>query len=159
MNDKDKNILIRISNEMSDQIKEWSAVVGLNKSSFVRKSVAYYIETLSRENKEVLELIKGIIITKIDKVQNEYNDGKIIAFTQITKINTAINCNLCKDEFGSEYVVYNIVQSVEETMVEAIHRFAKKLYSIWQGLDQEDQRTFLIDLQLEHVYFSIQLET
>ncbi len=159
MNDKDKNILIRISNEMSDQIKEWSTVVGLNKSSFVRKSVAYYIESLSKENKEVLELIKGIIITKIDKVQNEYNDGKIIAFTQITKINKAINCNLCRDEFGHEYVVYNIVQSLEESMIEAIHRFAKKLYSIWQGLDQEDQRIFLIDLQLEHVYFSIQLET
>src|SRR5690606_11736577 len=159
MNDKDKTILIRISQEMSDKISHWSDITGLNKSTLVRDAVEYYVNHLSSENKEVLELIKGIIITKIDKVQTEYNDGKMIIFTRITKISSSLSCNLCRDEDDNEYVVYNIVQGNDESMLDAINNYAHKLYNVWRSLDENEKKDFLVDLQMNYVYFSIKSES
>jgi predicted DNA-binding protein len=158
MNEKEKTLLIRISQKLSDEITAWADMVGQNKSSLVRNSIRHYIDFLSSENREVLELIKGIIITKIDKVQTSYNDGKLIAFTRIIRISTTLSCNLCQDENDEEYVVYNIVQRKDESMVEAIHQYAEKLYDIWRSLPEDDKRKFLVDLQMNYVYFSIQAE-
>lgn len=158
MNDKEKTILIRISQEMSDKISHWADVAGLNKSTLVRDAVEYYIDYLSSENEEVLELIKGIIITKIDKIQNEYNDGKLIIFNRITKISSALSCNLCRDEDDNEYVVYNIFQGKDESMLNAINNYANKLYSVWRGLHESEKKDFLVDLQMNYVYFSIKTE-
>jgi|GEM_PF-1303368 len=158
MNDKDKTILIRISQEMSDKISNWAEVAGLNKSTLVRDSVDYYVNFLSSENQEVLELIKGIIITKIDKVQTEYNDGKMIIFTRITKISSSLSCSLCRDEEENEYVVYNIIQGKDESMLEAINNYANKLYLVWRSLDESEKKDFLVDLQKSYVYFSIKTD-
>jgi predicted DNA-binding protein len=158
MNDKDKTILIRISQKMSDKISHWSDVTGLNKSTLVRDAVEYYVNHLSSENKEVLELIKGIIITKIDKVQTEYNDGKMIIFSHITKISSSLSCYLCRDEDNNEYVVYNIFQGKDDSMLEAINNYAHKLYSVWRNLEETEKKEFLVDLQMNYVYFSIKTE-
>jgi predicted site-specific integrase-resolvase len=158
MNEKEKTLLIRISQDLSDEISVWAEKAGHNKSSLVRNSIRYYINFLSSENPEVLELIKGIIITKIDKVQTSYNDGKLIAFTRVVRISSTLSCNVCRDENDEEYVVYNIPQQKDENMVEAIHRYAEKLYSIWRNLPELDKKKFLVDLQMNHVYFSIQVE-
>jgi predicted DNA-binding protein len=158
MNDKEKTILIRISQEMSEKISHWANVTGMNKSTLVRDAVDYYVNFLSSENQEVLELIKGIIITKIDKVQTEYNDGKMIIFTRITKISSSLSCNLCRDEDDNEYVVYNIFQGKDETMLEAINNYAIKLYSVWRSLHENEKKDFLVDLQMSYVYFSIKTE-
>lgn len=143
---------------MSDKISHWAEVAGLNKSTLVRDAVEHYVDFLSSENLEVLELIKGIIITKIDKVQTEYNDGKLIIFTRITKISSSLSCNLCRDEDENEYVVYNIFQGKDESMLEAINNYANKLYNIWRSLDESEKKDFLVDLQKNYVYFSIKTE-
>jgi hypothetical protein len=159
MSEKEKTLLIRITQDLSDDITNWSHSTGSNKSSFVRSAIRNYIESLRNENPEVLELIRGIIITKIDKIQTSYNEGKLVAFTEITRISTMLSCNLCKDEQGEEYVVYNISQGKDERMLDAIHNYAKKLYDLWRWLPEVDKKRFLIDLQMSHVYFSIQVET
>jgi predicted DNA-binding protein len=159
MLDKEKTLLIRISQELSDEISTWAKKVEQNKSVFVRNSIRSYIDNLSNHNPEVLELIKGIIITKIDKIQSSYNEGRLIAFTRIVRVSSTLSCNLCRDEDDMEYVVYNIFQKEGEGMVEAIHRYADKLYGIWQALPSHEKKHFLVDLQMSHVYFSIQVET
>lgn len=159
MNEKEKSLLIRISQSLSDEIAAWADKVGQNKSLLVRNSIRYYFDYLSSENSEVLELIKGIIITKIDKVQTSYNDGKLVAFTRIIRISTTLSCNLCRDENEEDYVVYNIVQRKDQSMVEAIHKYAAKLYDIWRSLSEDDKKKFLVDLQMNYVYFSIQAES
>lgn len=158
MNDKEKTILIRISQEMSDKITHWADARGLNKSALVRDAVGHYVDFLSSENKEVLELIKGIIITKIDKVQTEYNDGKMIIFNKITRISSSLNCNFCRDEEDNEYVVYYIYQGKDESTLEAINSYANKLYMVWRSLDENEKKNFLIDLQKDYVYFSMKTE-
>lgn len=158
MNEKDKTLLIRISQEMAEDISEWSEKVKTNKSTLVRTSIQHYIDYLKSENLEVLELIKGVIMTKIDRIQAAYNEGQLIAFTQIIRVSTTLHCNLCRDEQDNEYVVYNIPQSKDQSVLDAIQVFAEKLYGIWRNLPELDRRNFLVDLQLNHVYFSIQLD-
>jgi hypothetical protein len=158
MNEKDKTLLIRISQEMSDEISVWADKVQVNKSSLVRTSIQHYIDYLDSENPEVMELIKGVIMTKIDRIQAAYNEGRLIAFTQIIRISTTLNCNLCRDEQDNEYVVYNIPQTKDQSVLEAIQKYAGKLYLIWRSLPEPDRKNFLVDLQLNHVYFSIQLD-
>lgn len=158
MNDKDKTLLIRISQEMSDEIARWTEKVNMNKSALVRTSVQHYMDFLSSENPEVLELIKGVIITKIDRIQSAYNEGRLIAFNQIIRVSTTLNCNLCRDENDNEYVVYNIIQRKDQSVLDAIQLFAEKLYNIWRILPELDRKNFLVDLQMNHVYFSIQLD-
>jgi len=158
MNEKDKTLLIRISQEMSDEISEWSDKTNINKSTLVRKSIQHYIDYLKSENPEVLELIKGVIMTKIDRIQAAYNEGRLIAFTQIIRISTTLHCNLCRDEQDNEYVVYNIPQTDNQSVLDAIQAYAEKLYSVWRSLPEPDRKNFLVDLQLNHVYFSIQLD-
>jgi len=158
MNEKEKTILIRISQEMSDKIAQWADVAGVNKSVLVRNAIEHYVDFLSSENLEVLELIKGIIITKIDKVQTEYNDGKMTIFTKITKISSSLSCNLCLDAEGNESVVYNIGQVKDESMLEAINNYANKLYLIWRSLQENEKKEFLVDLQKDYVFFSMKAE-
>lgn len=155
MSEKDKSILIRISQEFANEIEKWANIAEVNKSSFVRKAIRFYIRDLKNENPELLELIRAIIITKLDKIQEEYQKGTIIAFTKITVISTSLNCTLCKDEYDHEYIVYNIVQHKDENMMEAIDRYSQKLYAIWKGLSDSDKNKFINDLQLENVYFSM----
>lgn len=158
MNEKDKTLLIRISQEMAEQISEWSDKTKVNKSTLVRTSIQHYMDYMESENPEVLELIKGIIMTKIDRIQAAYNEGKLIAFTQIIRISTMLNCNLCRDEQDNEYIVYNIPQNKDQKVLDAIQTYAEKLYAIWRSLPEMDKKNFLVDLQLNHVYFSIQLD-
>ena len=158
MNEKEKNLLIRISQELSDDISTWADKSDLSKSAFVRKAVRHYIETLSGENPEVFELIKGIIITKIDRIQSSYNEGNIIAFTHMVRVSTMLGCYLCKDAEENEYIVYNIHQSKDESMLDAIQQYAMKLYRLWRHLSEADKKHFLVDLQLNQVYFSIQVD-
>lgn len=155
MSEKDKSILIRISQELSDEIGFWSEKSGLNKSSFVREGVRKYIENLKDENPEMQELIRAIIITKLDKIREEYHKGTIIAFTKIIRVNNAINCTLCYDENNNSYIVYNIDQQEDESMLEAVHRYGKKLYIICKGLSETDRVQFINDLQRENVWFSM----
>jgi len=159
MKEKEKTLLIRISHDLSEEINSWSEKVGKNKSSFVRNAIHHYIMFLNNENLEVLELIKGIIITKIDRIQTSYNEGTLIAFTSITRVSKMLNCNLCKDGLGEEYLVYNILQGENESVLDAIHSYAKKLYDMWRSLPEAEKKNFLLDLQMNHVYFSIQVES
>lgn len=158
MNEKDKTLLIRISQEMAEEISVWSEKANINKSTLVRTSIQHYIDYLESENPEVLELIKGVIMTKIDRIQAAYNEGRLIAFTQIIRISTTLNCNLCRDEQDNEYVVYNIPQSKDQSVLDSIQAYAEKLYMVWRSLPELDRKNFLVDLQLNHVYFSIQLD-
>lgn len=158
MNEKDKTLLIRISQEMAEEISEWSEKANINKSTLVRTSIQHYIDYLESENPEVLELIKGVIMTKIDRIQAAYNEGRLIAFTQIIRISTTLHCNLCRDEQDNEYVVYNIPQSKDQSVLDAIQAYAEKLYMVWRSLPELDRKNFLVDFQLNHVYFSIQLD-
>lgn len=155
MSEKDKSILIRISQELSDEIEHWSEKSGLNKSSFVREGVRNFIEILKDENPEMQELIRAIIITKLDKIREEYHKGTIIAFTKIIRVNNAINCTLCYDEKKNSYIVYNIDQQEDDSMLEAVHRYGQKLYIICKGLSESDRVQFINDLQRENVWFSM----
>lgn len=155
MSEKDKSILIRISEELSNEIKHWSQSSGHNKSSFVREAIKHYIDHLKSENSEVLELIRAIILTKLDKIHEEYDRGKIIAFTYMTPVSRSLNCNLCKDADNNEYIVYNIIQRIDESMLDAIDRYAQKLYKIWKTHSEYDRANFINDLQLDHVFFSM----
>ncbi|MEX2601024.1 MAG: hypothetical protein WD355_05210 [Balneolaceae bacterium] len=155
MSEKDKSILIRISQELSDDIEHWAEITGLNKSSFVREGIRHYIENLKSENPELQELIRAIIITKLDKIREEYHKGTIIAFTKVIRVNNALNCTVCYDEKKNVYIVYNIDQHESESMLDAINRYGQKLYTIWKGLPEADQVNFITDLQRDNVWFSI----
>lgn len=158
MSGKDKSILIRISEELSDDISHWSQTSGHNKSSFVREAIRHYIDHQKSENTEVLELIRAIILTKLDKIQEEYDRGKIITFTKIKPISRSLNCILCKDANNNEYIVYKIDQESDESLLDAINRYAQKLYRIWKTHTIPDKASFVKDLQLDHVFFSMNLE-
>jgi len=155
MTDKDKTILIRLSRELSDSIEHWSENKGTNKSALIRHAVQKYIHELQNDNNEVLELIRAIIITKLDRIQEAYNEGKIIVFSRIVNINSMLNCTYCFDEENREYVVYGIFQTSNQTMMDAINCFAAKLYKIWGVLDNDDKKRFVSDLQNDNVYFSM----
>lgn len=158
MSEKDKSILIRISQELAGEIKQWSKSTGLNKSSLVREAVKFYIQQLKNENPELLELIRAIIITKLDKIREEYNEGTIVAFTKITRINSSLNCSLCRDKNGNEYIVYSIIQHEDESMLDSINSYAQKLYTIWKSLSDTDKTQFINDLQQNNVYFSMKTD-
>jgi predicted DNA-binding protein len=155
MSEKDKSILIRISEELAVEIDQWSKLTEQNKSALVRESVRFYLDNLKNENIELLELIRAIIITKLDKIQEEYNKGTIIAFSKVTAVSTALNCNLCRDFNNNEYIVYNIIQHENESMLDAINNYAQKLYTIWKSLSEADKSNFIKDLQQNNVYFSM----
>lgn len=159
MTEKDKSILIRLSQDLSDRIQEWSVKTGENKSALIRQGVEFYIDHLATDKQEILELIRAIIITKLDMIQDEYQRGKMVVFTQILPIQKSLNCMICKDEQGKEYIVYQVEQKGDQSMLEAIDHYAKKLFAIWRGLSaKQDRSQFLLDLQQEHVYFSITLK-
>lgn len=159
MIEKDKSILIRLSQELADKIQLWADKTHENKSALIRQGVEFYIHHLSTEKQEVLELIRAIIITKLDMIQEEFQKGKLIVFNQIIPVQQSLNCMICKDDEGVQYIVYQIIQTADQTMLEAIDHYALKLYSIWRSFPESDERsTFLQDLQQENVYFSIKLE-
>jgi predicted DNA-binding protein len=152
---KTESILIRVSKELSDNIDYWMQKTGKKKSSIIREAIRSHLKQLERDDPEVKEVIRAIIISKLDKIQKEYDQGRIVVFQKVIPLNTLLNCSLCRDENEVEYIVYDIIQYTDETRIEAINRHAKMLYDEWRRLPGEAQNSFMIDLHQEHVYFSM----
>ncbi len=152
---KSKSILIRVSNELSDKIDYWMHKTGKKKSSIIREAIRNHLKQLERDDPEVEDVIKAIIISKLDKIQKEYDQGRIIVFEKVIPINTLLNCSLCRDENEVEYIVYYIIQNINESRIDAINKHAQMLYGEWRRLPKEAQNSFMIDLHQEHVYFSM----
>ena len=155
MNQKSKSILIRVSQMLSDNIDYWVQKTGKKKSSIIREAIKSYLKQLERDDPEVEEVIRSIIISKLDKIQKEYDQGRIVVFQKVIPLNTLLNCSLCRDENEVEYIVYFITQNIDESRIEAINRHARLLYNEWRRLPGEAQNLFMIDLHQEHVYFSM----
>jgi predicted DNA-binding protein len=152
---KTESILIRVSKELSDNIDYWIQKTGKKKSSLIREAIRSHLKQLERDDPEVKEVIRAIIISKLDKIQKEYDQGRIVVFQKVIPFNTLLNCSLCRDENEVEYIVYDIIQYTDETRIEAINRHAQVLYDEWRRLPDEAQNSFMNDLHQEHVYFSM----
>jgi predicted transcriptional regulator len=155
MIEKDKSILIRLSHELAEQIQTWAAAIGVNKSALIRDGVLHYIEHLKKERPEIQELIRAVMITKLDSIQEEFNRGRVVAFTHIVKVSSLLNCFLCRDDEDREYIVYYLDQEPGETVIQTIDRHAERLYRVWCAQPESVGREFLLDLQQENVHFSI----
>jgi len=152
---KTESILIRVSKELSANIEYWIQKTGKKKSTLIREAIRSYLKQLERDDPEVKEVIRAIIISKLDKIQKEFDQGKIVVFQKVIPINTLLNCSLCRDEDEVEYLVYDIIQYTDETRFEAINRHAQILYDEWRRLPDEKRSSFMNDLHQEHVYFSM----
>ncbi|MCH8566698.1 MAG: hypothetical protein LAT67_00485 [Balneolales bacterium] len=155
MAQKTDSILIRVSRELSDRIQHVVDQRELKKSVLLRKAISHYLDHLERENPEVREVIRAIIIAKLDKIQKEYDQGRIIYFEKTIPINTSLNCSLCRDESGSEYIMYDILQKADENRLDAIDRHATILYEEWKLLPDSKRNHFMTDLHQDHVVFSM----
>lgn len=152
---KTESILVRISKELADNIDHWIAKTGKKKSALIREAIRSHLKQLERDDPEVKEVIRAIIISKLDKIQKEYDLGRIVVFQKVIPINTLLNCSLCRDEDEVEYIVYGIIQYENETRIEAINRNAQNLYDEWRRLPDELRHSFMHDLHQDHVYFSM----
>ena len=152
---KTESILVRISKELSDNIDHWITKTGKKKSALIREAIRSHLKQLERDDPEVKEVIRAIIISKLDKIQKEYDKRRIVVFQKVIPINTLLNCSLCRDEDEVEYIVYSIVQYDNETRIEAINRNAQNLYDEWRRLPDELRNPFMHDLHQDHVYFSM----
>ncbi len=155
MPQKTESILIRVSQELSENIEHWIRKTGKKKSSLIREAIRSYLKQLERDDPEVKEVIRAIIISKLDKIQKEFDQGRIVVFQKVIPINTLLNCSLCRDEDKKEYLVYHILQYADETRIEAINRHAQILYDEWRRLPDDKRDPFMNDLHQEHVYFSM----
>lgn len=152
---KTESILVRISKELAENIDHWIAKTGKKKSALIREAIRSHLKQLEREDPDVKEVIRAIIISKLDKIQKEYDQGRIVVFQKVIPINTLLNCSLCRDEDEVEYIVYSIIQYENETRIEAINRNAQSLYDEWRRLPDNLRHSFMQDLHQDHVYFSM----
>lgn len=152
---KTESILIRVSKELSDNIEHWIQKTGKKKSTLIREAIRSHLKQLERDDPEVKEVIRAIIISKLDRIQKEFDQGRIVVFQKVIPINTLLNCSLCRDEDEKEYVVYDIIQYTDETRIDAINRHAQILYDEWRRLPDDKRDTFMNDLHQDHVYFSM----
>lgn len=152
---KTESILIRVSKELSDNIEHWIRKTGKKKSTLIREAIRSHLKQLERDDPEVKEVIRAIIISKLDKIQKEFDLGRIVVFQKVIPINTLLNCSLCRDDDGKEYLVYDIIQYTDEARLDAINRHAQILYDEWRRLPDEKRDTFMNDLHQDHVYFSM----
>lgn len=156
---KTESILVRVSKELADNIDHWMHKTGKKKSSLIREAIRSHLKQLERDDPEVKEVIRAIIISKLDKIQKEYDQGRIVVFQKVIPINTLLNCSLCRDEDEVEYIVYAIIQYENESRIEAINRHAQILYDEWRRLPDDYRHSFMNDLHQDHVYFSMKPRT
>lgn len=155
MTQKSVSILIRTSAELADNIDYWTKRIGKTKSSLIREAIRSHLKQLERYDPEVKEVIRAIIILKLDKIQKEYDRGRIVVFQKVIPINTHLNCSICRDEEDVEYIVYGIIQYPGESRIEATNRHAQTLYEEWIRLPDHLRKSFVQDLHQDHVYFSM----
>lgn len=155
MTQKTVSILVRVSRELADNIDYWTQKAGKKKSSLIREAIRSHLKQLERDDPEVKEVIRAIIISKLDKIQKEYDQGRIVVFKKVIPINTHLNCSLCRDEDDVEYIVYGIIQYPDESRIEAINRHAQTLYEEWMHLPDHLRQSFMHDLHQDHVHFSM----
>ena len=123
---KTESILIRVSKELSDNIEHWIQKTGKKKSTLIREAIRSHLKQLERDDPEVKEVIRAIIISKLDRIQKEFDQGRIV-----------------------------IIQYTDETRIDAINRHAQILYDEWRRLPDDKRDTFMNDLHQDHVYFSM----
>lgn len=152
---KTVSILVRVSEELAEKIDFWTQKSGKKKSAIIREAIRSHLKQLERDDPEVKEVIRAIIISKLDKIQKEFDQGRIVVFQKVIPINTRLNCSLCRDEDEVEYVVYGITQYPDETRIQAIDRHALVLYEEWMRLPDHLRQSFMHDLHQDHVFFSM----
>ena len=127
----------------------------LERTTFFRNAVRFYLQDLERNNAEVREVIRGIIYSKLDRLERELDQGRMVIFTSIIPVNPAMGSSVCVDEDDQKYIVYEITLRDGDTRISAIDRFADRLYAEWKFLDAERQDEFISNLHSDHVCFTI----
>ena len=155
MSGKNKSNLIRISEELEDRITLWANKQQKKKSSLIREAIRFYLKHLESDDPQIRDIIRAIIISKLDKIQYEFDRGQITTFIKETTISSYLNCYLCFDDKSVEYIVYRITQYIDEPQEEAISRYAQLLYEEWRRLPIQMRKDFMGELHQTNVYFSM----
>ncbi len=153
---KSKSVLVRVDPGLAKRAQKHADILNIKLATLFRNAVKFYIDDLERNNAEVREVIRGIILTKLDKLARETEQGKLVIFTKIIPVNPAIGCSVCLDEDGNKYIVYEIAMREGEERITAINRFSERLYNEWKTFDSERQNEFIVNLHADHVCFTMQ---
>ena len=152
---KSKSVLVRVDPGLARRAQKHADALNIKLATLFRNAVKFYIDDLERNNAEVREVIRGIILTKLDRLARETEQGKLVIFTKIIPVNPAIGCSVCLDEQNNKYIVYEIAMREGEERITAIDRFAERLYNEWKTFDPERQNEFIVNLHAEHVCFTM----
>lgn len=152
---KSKSVLVRIDPGLAKRVQKHADALNIKVATLFRNAVKFYIDDLDRQNTEVREVIRGIILSKLDRLERELDQGKLVVFTKIISVNPAIGCSVCIDEDDRKYIVYEIIPRSGESRIAAIDRFAERLYNEWKTFDAERQNEFIVNLHAEHVCFTM----
>ena len=152
---KSKSVLVRVDPGLARRAQKHADALNIKLATLFRNAVKFYINDLERNNAEIREVIRGIILTKLDKLEREIEQGKLVIFNKIIPVNPAIGCSVCLDEQENKYIVYEIAIRDGEERITAIDRFAERLYNEWKTFDQDRQNEFIVNLHAEHVCFTM----
>lgn len=152
---KSKSVLVRIDPGLEKRVQRHADTLDIKVATLFRNAVRFYLEDLERNNAEVRAVIRGIIYAKMDRLEREFEQGKMVVFRQIIPVNPAMGSSVCVDENERKYIVYEIALREGDTRVTAIDRFAERLYEEWKYLDVGHQSEFVANLHGEHVCFTI----
>lgn len=152
---KSKSVLVRIDPGLAKRVQKHADALNIKVATLFRNAVKFYIDDLERQNAEMREVIRGIILSKLDRLEREFDQGKMIIFTKIIPVNPAMGCSVCIDEEDRKYIVYEIIPRGGEGRIAAIDRFAERLYNEWKTFDTERQNEFIVNLHADHVCFTM----
>lgn len=152
---KSKSVLVRVDPGLAKRAQKQADALSIKLATLFRNAVKFYLDDLERNNPEVREVIRGIILTKLDRLEREIEHGKIVVFKKIIPVNPALGCSVCLDEEDRKYIVYEIVMRDGDDRITAIERFAERLYNEWKTFDTERQNEFIVNLHAEHVCFTM----
>lgn len=152
---KSKSVLVRIDPGLAKRVQRHADALNIKVATLFRNAVRFYLQDLERNNNEVREVIRGIIYAKLDKLEREVEQGRIVIFTRIIPINPAMGYSVCVDENDVKYIVYEIHMRDGDSRLTAIDRFAERLYAEWKFLDAQRQDEFVSTLHADHVCFTM----
>ena len=152
---KSRSVLVRIDPGLEKRVQKQADALNIKLATFFRNAVRFYLQDLERNNAEVREVIRGIIYSKLDRLERELDQGRMVIFTSIIPVNPAMGSSVCVDEDDQKYIVYEITLRDGDTRISAIDRFADRLYAEWKFLDAERQDEFVSNLHSDHVCFTI----
>lgn len=152
---KSRSVLVRIDPGLEKRVQKHADALNIKVATLFRNAVRFYLQDLERNNAEVREVIRGIIYSKLDRLERELDQGRMVIFTSIIPVNPAMGSSVCVDEEDRKYIVYEITLRDGDTRMSAIDRFAERLYAEWKSLDSGRQGEFISNLHGDHVCFTI----